>query len=164
MDFIYCPKCGEKLRLKEIGDEGNIPYCAQCKRPWFSFSYPCVICLVIGDDDRIALIRQYNIQRSICVAGYMKSGETAENCAMREVAEETGLEVLSTEYVSSYYYPKNDNLMLGFAVKVKTAPFKLSNEVDSADWFTVEKATEELSKGTTGKNLLRDYLEKRDNK
>ena len=164
MDFIYCPKCGEKLRLKEIGDEGNIPYCDRCKRPWFSFSYPCVICLVIGEDGRIALIRQYNIQRSICVAGYMKSGETAEDCAKREVGEETGLEVLSAEYVSSYYYPKNDNLMLGFAVKVKTAPFSLSKEVESADWFTVEQAVEELSKGTTGKNLLRDYLEKRDNK
>lgn len=158
MDFRYCAKCGEKLILKEIGDEGNIPYCNQCKRPWFSFSYPCVICLVIGEDNRIALIRQYNIPRSICVAGFLKSGETAESCASREVSEETGLEVISTRYVASYYYPKNDNLMLGFAVRVKNAPFSLSKEVESADWFTVEAAAEELSKGTTGKNLLRDYL------
>lgn len=160
MDFKYCPKCGEKLILKEIGDEGEIPYCTGCSRPWFSFSYPCVICLVIGDNGKIALIRQYNIPRSICVAGFLKSGETAEACAAREVTEETGLEVVSAEYVASYYYPKNDNLMLGFAVKVKAAPFRLSKEVESADWFSLADAAAELSKGATGKLLLKDYFSK----
>lgn len=33
MRFQYCPHCGKKAELKEIGDEGLIPYCAQ----WVKF-------------------------------------------------------------------------------------------------------------------------------
>lgn len=33
MRFQYCPHCGKKSEMKEIGDEGLIPYCAQCKLP-----------------------------------------------------------------------------------------------------------------------------------
>lgn len=33
MRFTYCPDCGKKLIMKEIGDEGEIPYCDGCKKP-----------------------------------------------------------------------------------------------------------------------------------
>lgn len=160
MDFIHCPVCGEKLGGRQIGDEGIVPYCEGCKRPWFPFSYPCVICLAINEDNEIALIRQtYATTRFVCVAGFISHGETAENTVVREIGEEIGLEVQSVRYVGSYYYEKNDNLMLGFAARVKKAPFRLSeNEVETAQWFSVEDAEKELSKGTTGICLLRDLL------
>lgn len=31
MKFTYCPHCGRELIKKEIGDEGVIPYCENCK-------------------------------------------------------------------------------------------------------------------------------------
>ncbi len=165
MDFIHCPKCGEKLGEKQIGDEGKVPYCGSCKRPWFPFSYPCVICLAINEDNEIALIRQtYATTRFVCVAGFIAHGETAENTVVREIGEEIGLEVQSVRYVGSYYYEKNDNLMLGFAARVKKAPFRLSeNEVETAQWFDINSAERELSKGTTGICLLRDLLRQTDN-
>ena len=55
MQFDYCPKCGVKLVPKKIGDEGFVPRCGKCERPWFSFSYPCVICLCISEDDEVLL-------------------------------------------------------------------------------------------------------------
>lgn len=160
MDFIHCPVCGEKLGGRQIGDEGIVPYCESCKRPWFPFSYPCVICLAINEDNEIALIRQtYATTRFVCVAGFISHGETAENTVVREIGEEIGLDVLSVRYVGSYYYEKNDNLMLGYAVRVRKAPFRLSEkEVETAQWFSVEDAEKELSKGTTGICLLRDLL------
>lgn len=160
MDFIHCPVCGEKLGGRQIGDEGIVPYCESCKRPWFPFSYPCVICLAINEDNEIVLIRQtYATTRFVCVAGFISHGETAENTVVREIGEEIGLDVLSVRYVGSYYYEKNDNLMLGFAVRVRKAPFRLSEkEVETAQWFSVEDAEKELSKGTTGICLLRDLL------
>ena len=30
MTFDFCPKCGEKLVLKPIGDEGEVPFCESC--------------------------------------------------------------------------------------------------------------------------------------
>lgn len=159
MQFKFCPQCGGELTTKQVGDEGEIPFCAACGRPWFSFSYPCVICLLTDGEGRFALIRQtYATQNYVCVAGFIKEQETAEQTAVREVREETGLEVQNLRFIKSYYYPKHDNLMLGYVCTVKTGEFKLSGEVEKAGWFGLEEARELLSNGTVGKDLLRDFL------
>ena len=38
MRFAYCPHCGTKAILKEIGDEGLMPYCDQCQIPLWDMS------------------------------------------------------------------------------------------------------------------------------
>lgn len=94
MKFRFCPECGAELIGRAIGDEGEIPFCENCGRPWFSFSYPCVICLLTDGEGKYALIRQtYATKNYVCVAGFIREQETAEQTAIREVREETGLEV-----------------------------------------------------------------------
>lgn len=160
MDFIFCPQCGEKLRLKSCGDEGEIPYCDGCKRPFFPFSYPCVICLCITEDgSEIALIKQgYVSENYVNVAGYVKRGETPESTAVREVKEEIGLDVVSVRYAGSWYHAKGDNLMLGFECKVKKGELSLSSEVDEAGWFPLDKAGELLRRDSIGMSLLEECL------
>ena len=96
-----------------------------------------------------------------CRTGHA-AGEHAEQTALREIREETGLEVLNMRYISSYYYPKHDNLMLGYLCTVKHGEFRLSGEVDTAGWFGLEEARELLSHGTVGKDLMRDSLRMND--
>lgn len=159
MDFRFCPQCGAELSRKEIGDEGGVPFCGSCNRPWFGFSYPCVICLLHDGAGNYALIQQtYATKNFVCVAGFIHAGETAEQTAVREIREETGLEVQDIRYISSYYYPKHDNLMLGYLCRVERGEFRLSGEVKTAGWFGLEEARELLSHGTVGKELLRDSL------
>lgn len=159
MQFRFCPQCGGRLTQKKIGDEGEVPFCGDCNRPWFGFSYPCVICLLTDGEGKYALIRQtYATRNYVCVAGFIHEGETAEQTAVREVREETGLEVLSMRYISSYYYPKHDNLMIGYLCTVKRGEFRLSDEVERAGWFGLEEARELLSHGTVGRELFRDSL------
>lgn len=160
MRFSFCPRCGAKLTGREIGDEGAVPFCGECGRPWFGFSYPCVICLLHDGEGNYALIRQtYATDNYVCVAGFIHEGETAEQTAAREIREETGLEAAELRYVSSYYYPKHDNLMLGFACRVKHEDIRItSGEVRDGGWFGEEQARELLSHGTVGKELLRDWL------
>ncbi len=161
MTFEYCPLCGEKLTLKVCGDEGEVPFCKSCSRPFFPFSYPCVICLCISEDSsEIALIRQSygDTQKFVNVAGYIKHGESAEDTVIREIKEEIGLDVASLQFIKTYPYPEKSNLMLGFACKVKKADFALSGEVERAEWFTLEKAVETLRQGSIAQNLLKDYI------
>lgn len=160
MQFSFCPDCGAALTPKSIGDEGMVPFCDACSRPWFSFSYPCVICCVFNEtEDRVLLIRQnYVGDRYISVAGYVKQGETIEETARREVKEETGLTPCSVQFVKSYFYEKRDQLMFGFAVRVKAGEIALSCEVDEAKWFSVAEALQRLREGSIGIQLLEDYL------
>lgn len=155
MKFDYCPKCGGKLLPKQIGDEGNVPFCEKCERPWFPFSYPCVICLCMDENGNILLIKQsYGIIRYVCVAGYIKSGEDAETAARREIAEETGLETLGVRFLYSRYYEKHDNLMLAFACRVRHSKLALSGEVSEAAWFTPDDAFNALFEGAYGRDML----------
>ena len=95
MKFTYCPHCGTKLILKEIGDEGPTPWCTACEKPLFPTFYTCTINLVVNEYREIALIRQgyVSTENYVCVAGYMKPGERAEDSAHREIKEELGLDV-----------------------------------------------------------------------
>lgn len=163
MDFTFCPRCGEKLSPKLCGDEGEVPYCESCKRPFFPFSYPCVICLCISEDgSEIALIKQgYVSENYVNVAGYVKQGETPESAAVREIKEEIGLDAVSVRYVGSWYHAKSDNLMLGFECKVKKGELTLSSEVDEADWFTLESARNLLRRDSIGMSLLEKCLDRR---
>ncbi|MBP1561114.1 MAG: NUDIX domain-containing protein [Oscillospiraceae bacterium] len=160
MEFKFCPQCGERLVPKLCGDDGNVPFCERCSRPFFPFSYPCVLCLCITEDgSEIALIKQsYVSEHYVCVAGYIKQGETPESAAVREVMEEIGLETVSCRYVKSYYYEKRDNLMLGYVCKVKKGRLVTSCEVDSAEWFPVKKGQELLRNSSIAQLLLKDYL------
>ena len=111
MKFTYCPHCGTKAILKEIGDEGLIPYCEQCKVPLWDMFTSCIICAVVNEEKEVALLRQNYVSTSnyVCVAGVMKLGESAEETAKREVLEEIGQQVEELIYVRSYPYEKKRN-------------------------------------------------------
>lgn len=159
MIFHHCPECGAALDIRDISEK-KVPFCAHCKKACYGVSLPCVICLVMNEYGEIALVKQtYATKNKVCVAGFIDQGETAEAAALREVKEEIGLSALEVKYISSYYYEKSDNLMLGFVVKVNKAELHIQREeIESAAWYSVEAARRELEKGATGKELLRDWL------
>lgn len=162
MKFTYCPNCGKKLTGKIIGDEGMVPYCESCEQPFFELSYTCTITLVVNEYKEIALIRQGYVSQSnyVCVAGYMKSGERAEETALREVEEELGIEPVSIQYINSYPFPKKDMLMLGFVANVKKGNFHLSEEVDEASWFSYDEALQNMKEGSIAMALLKEGFRK----
>lgn len=164
MKFIYCPTCGDILTQKEIGDEGMVPFCTKCNKPLFDMPYACTLTIVINEFNEIALIKQGYVAQEhyVCVAGYVKSGENAEDTAQREVMEELGLKVDKINYVNSYYYAKRDLLMLGFAARVKKADFRISSEVDKAEWFSTDQALTKLKPGSIAMDLMKDYFKLKD--
>ena len=161
MHFQYCPHCGKRLVLKEIGDEGRIPYCEQCRVPLWDMFTTSVICAVVNEKKEVALIRQAYVSAStyVCVAGIMKLGESAEETVRREVEEEIGQTVENVKYIRSYPYGKKEMLMLGFRADVKKKDLILSGEVDSAQWFSSEEALGKLREGSIAWQLVREVLD-----
>lgn len=160
MHFTYCCHCGTKTIFKEIGDEGEIPYCPSCEIPLWDMFTTCIICAVVNECGEIALIRQNYVSKTnyVCVAGVMKLGESAEETAHREVKEELGLDVAELEFVQSYPYIKKEMLMLGFKAIVKKADFVLSKEVDLAEWVKLEYALEKLREGSIAWQLVNHVI------
>ena len=95
------------------------------------------------------------------VAGYIKPGESAEETAAREVKEELGLAIDRLEWGGTYWFGERDPLMHGFIGFVKKADFKLSMEVDAAEWVPVSEAPGRMFPDRPGNSqhlLYRRYL------
>lgn len=161
MHFTYCPHCGEHLIEKEIGDEGMIPFCESCSIPLWDIFTTCIIAAVVNEYGEIALLRQNYVSATkyVCVAGVMKTGESAEDAVIREISEETGLQVEDLHYIRSYPYDKKEMLMLGYRADVKKADLKLSGEVDAAGWFPLSESLERLREGGIAWQMVKQIIE-----
>lgn len=168
MRFTYCPDCGEKLKGRILGDEGEVPFCEKCRRPWFPV-FPCAaIVLVVNREGKVALLKQ-NYMSAVyknLVSGYMKPGESAEECAVREVEEEIGVHIHTLELKFTRWFQKSEVLMVGFIGYTDDTRLTLSVEVDEADWFAPEEAGALVHPKETGSvsGILVDmYLQERKN-
>ena len=141
MKFTYCPDCGALLSGRTLGDEGVVPWCETCGKPWFDMFPTAVIDLVHDADGEVLLLRQSYISTEFCnlVSGYITPGEDAETTARREILEETGQEVISLEPVCTRWFPKKQMLMIGFFARVDRRELRLSSEVDSASWHRADE-------------------------
>ena len=156
MRYKYCPECGAKCTERPIGDEGLIPYCEACDRPWFEIFSTCVLSVVIGPDGRRLLIRQSygDTARYVGVAGYMKCGETAEGAAAREIKEETGISVQRVQLLFSAWHKPRAQLMLCFAAFADADALTLSGEVAEGRWFTQQEAESAVRPGSIIEQLV----------
>lgn len=163
MKIKYCPVCGSEAIQKEIGDEGLMPFCPTCQMPLWDYFNTSIICAVVNEQEEIALLRQNYVSTTnyVCVAGHMKSAESAEETVTREVKEEIGQDVEQLIYIRSYPYEKKNLLMLAFLAKVNKKDFKLSGEVDSVEWFPLSDALSMLREGGIAWQLVKEINERK---
>lgn len=167
MRFKYCPDCGSRLSSKDLGDEKDVPWCEACSKPWFEM-FPCCIIAIAHREGRYALIRQQSSDdikddKFVCVSGYIKTNETAQQAAVREIKEELGLDALSCELISTYPYEKKQMLMIGFSAEVGDGDFSLSDELVEARWFDEDEAREKLKNTSVGNLLFDDIIRRKKN-
>lgn len=142
MKFKYCPDCGSLLELRNLGDEKDVPWCTVCEKPWFPVFPAAIIALVYDENDNVLLLRQNYISpvfRNL-VSGYIVPGERAEETMIREIKEETGLDVESWCLCGTWWFARKEMMMIGFMARVRRADLHLSAEVDGASWHTAAEA------------------------
>ena len=67
----------------------------------------------------------------------MEPGESLEDAVVREVEEETGVQVSDVRYESSQPWPFPSSLMLGFRAVARTHEITLRDgELEDARWFS----------------------------
>jgi len=78
------------------------------------------------------------LPRYSCLAGFVEPGESAEQTAVREVAEEVGVQVHDLHYVASQPWPYPGSLMLGFHALADPEDQLTPDATEIADarWFT----------------------------
>lgn len=112
---------------------------------------PAIIVMVTDDQDRLLMGNNamWESNRFSLLAGFVEPGESLEAAVIREVREESGIEVVDPIYLGSQPWPFPQSLMLGF--KARVAPgFNAENTVADGEeilklrWFTREELVASL--------------------
>ena len=155
MRYTFCPDCGTRMSARSLGDEGLVPWCEGCQRPWFDAFSTCIIAAVLNGEGQVLLQRETRRpEREVLVAGYIKPGESAEDAVRREIAEETGLAAVTLRYVASYPHMNGDMLMLGFCATAEGELQPSDSEILSARWCTLEEAVASLREGSIAQRVV----------
>lgn len=157
----YCSACGTKLAVKELKNEGMIPFCPSCGEYRFPVFNTAVSMIVINEKEKkILLIRQYGKDAFILVAGYVNRTENLEDAVRREVKEETGMDAVRICYNRSSFFEPSNTLMCNFTVYVKDdSDFHPNEEIDSSSWFTFEEARANIRKDSLAQWFLNRFLD-----
>lgn len=115
----------------------------------YKYPHPAVStdCIVYNKEDnkiKILLIKRKNEPFKDCWAfpgGFINIDESAEEAAVRELKEETGLEVSSVEQLKAYSNPDRDPrervITIVFIAESKVAEVKGGDDAKEAAWFDI---------------------------
>ncbi len=133
-DHRFCGRCGGVTGLHPLE---RAKWCEPCGIPWYPRVAPCVI-VVIRRGDRMLLARSSRVKHHFysLIAGFVEPGESLEQAVVREVKEETGLDVNNIRYRSSQPWPFPHQLMVGFFADYRGGDLVLQeDELADADWY-----------------------------
>ena len=131
----YCGRCATPTTMKTTEFAMACPNCGLLAYPRIS---PAVMVL-IGRGDELLLARSPHFKPGIfsALAGFVEAGETLEQCAVREVREEVGVEISNLRYFRSQPWPFPDSLMLAFFADYAGGEITPDpSEIEAAGWFS----------------------------
>ncbi len=113
----YCAHCGAALGEREVAGKRR-PACPQCQTVVFE-DPKVAVAVLLEQDNKILLGRRAanaaSPGRWSFPAGFVDRGEQVEAAAIREVAEETGLEIRIDGLVGVYSTPGQAVVLIAYA-------------------------------------------------
>jgi NAD+ diphosphatase len=133
----YCGRCGAAAA---DDPEDRAKLCPRCGLKNFPRVAPAVIVAVTrGDRILLARAKRFPVKLYSVIAGFVEPGETLEECLVREVGEETGVEVSGLRYFGSQPWPFPHSLMIAFTAEYAGGNIRIEErEIVDAGWFSAD--------------------------
>lgn len=123
---------------------------------------PDVSAAIITDGPRVLMVRRRVKEGELSwqfPAGGVEDGETAEQAAVRETLEETGLTVRAVKYIGDRVHPKSGKFMAYTACTVVSGAARVADEeeLDTVAWVRHEEIPGLVPYGLFGP--VQEYLD-----
>ncbi|MBU2863022.1 NAD(+) diphosphatase [Reinekea forsetii] len=157
----YCGQCGQPTQ--QIATEFALT-CQPCRLRFYPRISPCIIVLVTHGD-KVLLAQGERHKKSgwySTLAGFIETGESAEQAVAREVFEEVGVQLKNIRYMNSQTWPFPNQLMLGFMAEydggdITPAP----GEIADAQFFELNNLPKHPPGMTIAGWLIQAYKKER---
>ncbi|MDN3576274.1 NAD(+) diphosphatase [Chitinimonas viridis] len=153
----YCGACATPTEHKP-GERARVcPSCGQLAYPRLS---PAMMALVWREGE-LLLARSPGFTPGIysALAGFVEPGETLEECVVREVEEEVGLQVSDLRYYGSQSWPFPHSFMLAFTARwVGGEIVPQAGEIEHAAWFPLDGLPGIPPRFSIAGHLIRDTV------
>lgn len=155
----YCYKCGSKLILKFLKDEGNIPFCEKCNDYVFPIFSTAVSMIIINKNtNKALLVKQYQTGKYRLAAGYVNKGESAEETVFRELNEELSIKPIEIKPLRTRYYEKSNTLLINYLAIVDTDIVNPNYEIDEYSWVDINEGLDLLKESKLAYSFYLDFL------
>ena len=143
MRFVYCPSCGSQLVTVAGGADRGHPFCPTCEVA--HYDNPGVTAFVFVERDASLLLLERNQEPHRgewdVPGGFVESGETPVEAAIRELREETGLQAGVLELLGTYkstYGAERWTVDVAFACSCSPGSVSLSEENGAYRWVAID--------------------------
>jgi ADP-ribose pyrophosphatase YjhB (NUDIX family) len=156
----YCLECGTSLDFRLL-DGRNREVCGKCGWVYYPQLKVGVGVLVERDGRLLLLQRAHEPWKGMwnLPAGYVEVDENPRDAAMREVLEESGLDIEVGELFRMYYFdddPRGNGIMLVYKAKSVNGELKINAEVNSARFFLRQDIPDTLA-GAGDERAVREW-------
>jgi NADH pyrophosphatase NudC (nudix superfamily) len=113
----YCPQCRAELLEQNIDNKTRLGCAAACGFVFWNNPTP-VVAAIVEYEGQVLLARnaKWPPDWFALITGFLERGETPEECVLREVEEELGLQGEIAEFVGNYSFPEQNQLLITFHV------------------------------------------------
>jgi len=165
LDYRYCPSCGREVAVRRIDGMERLA-CGECEFVYYNNPRPCVGVIAL-EENRVLLVERgtdpfkgyWDIP-----GGFMEAGESPETSVIREMQEETGLEVAPCEllgfYTDTYGSERIPTLNICYIVRVTGGMPNAGSDAVKMEWFALDALPEKIA-FTWERQALRQLRDRR---
>lgn len=157
----FCGTCGGPMEK----DSDISKRCTCCGRQvWPALATAIIVRITrrVDDHEEVLMVRAHNFRGNHygLVAGFVETGESLEECLVREVEEEVGIRVRNIRYFASQPWPYPSGLMVGFTAEYEGGEISLQqSELADGGWFRADALPPIPGKMSLARRLLDAWLD-----
>lgn len=160
----FCPRCGRQLVWREKDDGRLRPTCLNCRYTHYANPALAVGVLLTDEQNRVCLILRGEEPRKGywgLPAGFMEGDETAEEGAVRECQEETGLNVELEGLYQAFSYQHSDHntsgVLLVYRARIVSGTPRAGTDTVDVRFFAVDEIEVEMLAFHTHREALEKW-------
>jgi len=158
VDYRFCPKCGGNL-VERLREGRRRLVCGRCGFVFYRNPTPAVAVVLMNNRREILLVRRKFEPRAgdwTLPAGFIESDEDIERAALREVKEETNLDIQLGEILgvySGFDDPRNPVLLVVYRGQILGGDLQPGDDAVEAAFFPLDETPANIAFQTHKKVL-----------